>query len=211
MKIFKYIFFISISFISANSLHAKEMFTLYGGPGVMTYANPHDGSGNSSLFYNDPEDDSFTIGFGAYSADEWQNDSRIRGGFAFEYNTEAYADLGGSQVGRTAISSFGASGDLFFDKKFSNDVYGILGGGLGYNYADLTTDYAGSTIGTRSGYYLSYAIQFGLGFISDDKSEWSVTYRIRNSWDQVCGPAGGSYSSDCFDPSLGSIIFAASF
>ena len=79
MKIFKYIFFISISFISANSLHAKEMFTLYGGPGVMTYANPHDGSGNSSLFYNDPEDDCFTIGFGAYSADEWQNDSRIRG------------------------------------------------------------------------------------------------------------------------------------
>lgn len=210
MRVCLQILLITTSIIFANSSYAKELFTLYGGPGVMTYADPHSG-GDSSLFYNDPEDDSFTIGIGAYSADDWLNKSRIRAGFAFEYNTEAYVDLGGSRVGRTAISGISASGDVFFDRKFSNDVYGIFGGGLGYNYVDLTTDYAGSTIGTRTGYYLSYAIQFGIGFISNDETEMSVTYRIRNSWDQVCGPASYSYSSDCFDPSLGSVIFALSF
>ena len=204
------LFFIFATFLSANTLSAKDLFTIYGGPGTMTYADPHSG-GDSSLFYNDPEDDSFTFGLGVYEADEWVDESRVRGGFGFEYNSEAYVDLGGAYVGRTAISAFGLSGDIFFDRKFSSDVYGILGGSLGYNYADLTTDYGGSTIGTRSGYYLSYAFQIGIGFIAADQSEMSITYRMKNSFDQVCGPANNSYASDCFDPSLASIIFAASF
>ena len=196
----KLIISIFLSLFAFTSLCvAEEYFNLSLGYTKHTAEDPHDSGGTTYL--SDPEDNGFVLGFAL---------GQRSGGVSTEIETNYYSEVSQKLTSDVTVDvSTLASMFNVMATPGENELYGILGGGVGFGYSMVDTNYkSGSTTFNGDENTLGFAYQLILGLGADN---YELVFKHSNFGEVKGGSgktsAGGTYNADEFDSKYNSIAF----
>ena len=161
--------------------------------------DPHDSGGTT--YYSDPEENGFVLGIAL---------GQRSGGISTEVETNYYSEVSQKLTSDVTVDvSTIASMFNIMATPGENEIYGIIGGGVGFGYSMVDTSYtSGSTTfnGDESTFNFGYQLILGLG-----ADNYEVVFKHSNFGEVEGGSgttsAGDTYNADEFDNVYNSIAF----
>ena len=161
--------------------------------------DPHDSGG--TIYYSDPEDNGFVVGIALGEKSD---------GVSTEVETNYYSEVSQKLTSDVTVdvSTFASMLNVMATPG-ENEIYGIIGGGVGFGYSMVDTSYtSGSTTfnGDEGTFNFGYQLILGLG-----ADNYEVVFKHSNFGEVEGGSgttsAGGTYNADEFDNVYNSIAF----
>ncbi len=161
--------------------------------------DPHDSGGTT--YYSDPEENGFVLGIALGQRSD---------GISTEVETNYYSEVSQKLTSDVTVdvSTFASMLNVMATPG-ENEIYGIIGGGVGFGYSMVDTSYtSGSTTfnGDESTFNFGYQLILGLG-----ADNYEVVFKHSNFGEVEGGSgttsAGDTYNADEFDNVYNSIAF----
>ena len=201
MRFFYKILFVIIISFSASIAEEYEGFSV--GYTKHIAEDPHDSGGTT--YFSDPEENGLIIG---YFSGERSN------GTSFESEFSYYSEVSQKLTSDVTVDVSTFTSMLNLMATPGDDAYyGIFGGGIGFGYTIVDTDYksGGTTFKGDEGNW-TFGYQYILGFGSDT---YELVFKHSNFGEVKGGSgttsSGGSYVADEFDNVYNSIVFKVKF
>jgi len=161
--------------------------------------DPHDSAGTT--YFSDPEENGFVLGFALGQKSD---------GVSTEIETSYYSEVSQKLTSDVTVDvSTIASMFNVMATPGENEIYGILGGGVGFAYSMVDTSFtSGSTTfnGDESTFNFAYQLILGVG-----ADNYELVFKHSNFGEVEGGSgttsAGGAYAADEFDSKYNSIAF----
>ena len=200
----KLIISIFLSLLALTSLCvAEEYGKLSLGYTKHTAEDPHDSGGTT--YFSDPEENGFVLGFAL---------GQKSGGVSTEIETNYYSEVSQKLTSDVTVdvSTLASMFNVMLTPG-ENELYGILGGGVGFGYSMVDTSYkSGSTTFNGDENTLGFAYQLILGFGADN---YELVFKHSNFGEVEGGSgktsAGDTYNADEFDSKYNSIAFRVKY
>jgi len=161
--------------------------------------DPHDSAGTT--YFSDPEENGFVLGFALGQKSD---------GVSTEIETSYYSEVSQKLTSDVTVdvSTLASMFNVMLTPG-ENELYGILGGGVGFGYSMVDTSYkSGSTTFNGDEETLEFAYQLILGFGADN---YELVFKHTNFGEVKGGSgktsAGDTYNADEFDSKYNSIAF----
>ena len=165
--------------------------------------DPHDSGGTT--YYSDPEDNGFVIGIALGNNSD---------GISTEFETNYYSEVSQKLTSDVTVDvSTIASMFNVMATTGENEIYGIIGGGVGFAYSMVDTSYTsgGTTFnGDEDSFNFGYQLILGLG-----SENYEVVFKHSNFGEVEGGSgttsAGDTYNADEFDNVYNSIVLRINY